>query len=555
MKRNIIAVLSLVVAMMILLTATVGCGTSKPAEDADSRQPDTKKQGEEDADRSTEKEPITFQMIMGSWPLWDEGMDADPVGQWITEQTGVTLDIELIAGELDEKYSLMLATGEYPELMAYSEAPMQSYINEGALLSYDDYLDSIPNVVSKYGDSLNALRNLADGKLYRLSQWFMGSYVLVDRAMVVRDDLMYAEFGDAMREKHTFTLEEIEQFFRTYKEENPVTEDGNEVFPLTDFSSQLRGYGPQMFGITPYYEISETQIAPDFLHPDFITMVTWFNQLYRDGLLDPEFAINKLENAQNKLSNGSSIALMCHHADVAEVNKNLEATDPNQFLQSYIRVDATGGKDAYLAMASIGMGGLSVTKNCKDVARAMEFIDFLSEPLTTFVLANGLEGGIWEYDEAGDVVILQDKVDAIPDLWDRFREYGAYKYTFMMHEGVDERFAGFDGLISDPIHGTYGVSPKEVEGRRLHWEDNDLVNRALYTGLSLEAGSPEALISQKINDILAKAFPQMVLASSEEEAIELYERAIEEVEQEGLNELMEAYSKQYFQLKELMELK
>ena len=65
-------------------------------------------------DRQESLEPITFTFYNadGLEDTW-----TDPVAQTITEQTGVTLKIDYPADSNESRVELMVATGEYPDLV------------------------------------------------------------------------------------------------------------------------------------------------------------------------------------------------------------------------------------------------------------------------------------------------------------------------------------------------------------------------------------------------------------------------------------------------------
>ena len=482
-------------------------------------------------------------------------MDADPVGRWITEKTGVTIEVDLITGDINEKYSLMLATHSYPDFLDYGGVVMERFISEGALIPYDEYLneDILPNVISKYGmRNLNALRNLNDGKLYRLTAWSMGSSYLCASAINIRHDIMQKYFGERAHTNTEFTTTEIADMFEQYKKENPQTADGAPIFPLTDWDAfQTDWLGRQLFGVLPLYEVSENNLLPHYFDPNYRELIKWLNGLYRNGLLDPEFAINKLDIAQSKLGSGSSIAIFSHVASMTMVNAALSEKDPEAYMFSHYNIynESTGSK--YLGYSTLGGGGLAVTKNCKDIDRAMEWIDFMNEPYTNFVAANGYEGGIWDFDENGNVIIHNDKVEAIPEMWERYKEYGAYKYVWMLLEGRDPRFP-YDDDVYKPMHAQAGIQPKETIGRYTFWDEHNLIIPDIYNGLDPEAGSEEAIIQTAIADIWKMAYPKMVMASSENEALALLDETLNQIRAEGLDTFMAVVSKNYAKKKALM---
>mgnify|MGYP003960195973 CR=1 FL=1 len=221
-----VRILALLLAVLMIMVAA-GCDvkkeedTTKPTKEAKTSAPKATEKAEKEKEEEPEdatQEPITFSLLMYSWPTWDEPMDADPVGKWITEQTGVTIDVELITGESDEKYSLVLAAQEYPDFMLWPGDSMATkFIEADALVAYDDYLDKLPNVVSRYGSDIGAVYDLNSGHLYRISQWAMGNSLNIQTGMTVRHDIVEDMYGERASKKGHILVSEMEELFKDYK--------------------------------------------------------------------------------------------------------------------------------------------------------------------------------------------------------------------------------------------------------------------------------------------------------------------------------------------------
>jgi len=543
--------LALIIAILLLVSGLVGC--SQSGANKNEEVSSEKTSSSDKTQDKTQGKTTTFKLLMGSRKTWDEPMSADPVGQYITEKTGVYLDVELITGDASERFALVLASNDYPDFMVWpGDALASQFISAGALIAYDEYFNLLPNVVSRFKNSIGGLYDIDTKHMYRIPQWTMGDTLQINIGLSIRHDIMEEYFGERASVNNFILMSEIEDFFKWYKEKNPAS------YPLTtNGEGGLFYYMCQPYGIPQYWEDGENAVGIYYTHEKTPDIIRTLNRWYNLGILDPEFAMNKLENMQEKLSTGSSIAVWCHESQISKVNQVLEAEDPNKYLFSYYKVTESIGNEAYYKYSSIGSGGLCVTKACSDIETAMKFINFMNDPEVMFILCNGLPGTFWDYGADGKVVPNYEAVKAIPELWDRFRKVGAYKYIWMLSEGRDNRFTAYNDDYFKIIHGEGQEIPKENLGRKTFWneKEDNLLDPTLFQGILPPSESKEGIIQAKITDIWDYAFPEMIMASSENEAIEIYNKAIKEMYDAGLKDFLDAVAKKYYIKKDLMGLK
>lgn len=561
--KTISQLLTLIVLVAFLIS---GCGSNNAANTGTT----TPAGAEKSTDNTTKaaalldpQKPISFSLLMGNWKTWDEDMTKDPVGQWITKQTGVTVNVELVTGDYSEKLSLLLATGDLPDFLSWGKDDiMAKFIANNKLLKLDEYLDAMPNVVSMYSNNMNAIKYLDDGHLYSLRQWYMGNTILPDRGFQIKHDFVQKYLPDKADKPGTILLSDLEKAFLDYKAKNPTTADGKKVYPMTNQMTNanpgnegIQDLAKMVFGVTDWWEVNDTTVSMEYTHPKYVEVVKWLNRWYREGLLDPEFAINKLENMQQKLTTGVSLACICHESETSTVNTAFTKNDPNAYMM-YYRVAAEEGQDAYKAYSPIGAAGLCVTTSCKIPDKAVAFLNFMCDPLTNFICAAGVEGGAWKYDSNGNIVALKDNINAYTDTWERFRHFGAYKYTWTLEEGKDDRLTAWKGNVYEAISGLDPgtIDPSQV-GRMTFFDKEKLVNPARYSGIDVAAGTDEAVIETKVKDIWKTSFPAMVMAGSEAAAVEKYNETIDKMKKAGLEKYETAVSKNYFKKKALLNAK
>jgi putative aldouronate transport system substrate-binding protein len=100
----------------------------------------------------------------------------DPVAKEITRITGVKLKIEYpIGGDASQKLTLLLASGDYPDLIFLKGA--QQWVDAKALLDLTPYIEKYgKNVKKVYGPFLKRLRySPADKSIYYLGCFGVGA--------------------------------------------------------------------------------------------------------------------------------------------------------------------------------------------------------------------------------------------------------------------------------------------------------------------------------------------------------------------------------------------
>ena len=168
-KVKLIALL--LVAVMIFGVATACSKTSQDQTDDQPKQTDSSGGDvtQPDAPEDKPKEPITFTMFQadpGEPPPED-----NKIIKRIREMTGVTVEIEYLVGDMEQKVGIMIAGGDYPDLIGPGQARGQ-FLNAGAFVALDDYLPKYPNLWRHYEPFIDTLRSVSsDGKIYIMDIW------------------------------------------------------------------------------------------------------------------------------------------------------------------------------------------------------------------------------------------------------------------------------------------------------------------------------------------------------------------------------------------------
>jgi putative aldouronate transport system substrate-binding protein len=463
---------------------------------------------------------------------------SDPVAKEIVKKSGVTLELEQPTGDPNEKLNLMLGGNNYPDIvdMSLSTGIIEKYVNANALVPLDDLIDQYgPNIKKMYGDNLNKARS-SDGKLYYLSNWYGEDETDVVSGFLMRHDILKELAGDKADNAKPFTQEEFINLLKDYKAKYP---NGTPFTLRNDSSNEFLGHLKGMFGMKTYYNDNGT-LSYDVRDPKYLTMLKFINELYRDGLLEKEWVVNKTTLWTQKLSSGNVFASLGAYWDPVDANTSLASTkgQDSVFIGYNVVGDGIQPQDVtYGGMSSMGWDGIGITKNCKDPVAAIKFLDFLASEDGQYLMMWGVQGTDYTV-ENGKHVPNQDVLKQLQsDPNAAIKSTGIGKYTWCIKNG-----AGSDGTFYDMVDSYQDDPVKEASTKNLtgsYWDT------AEYSSLAPQGSTPEGLKAQKLTDIETKAIPKIVDASSEAEMEQQYHQMISDMDAAGMKDVEKVINDNY----------
>ena len=509
MKKKIASVLALAMAF----SALAGCGSSADTQTAS---------GTENADGQV---TISF---------FDKNSGTrtftDPVALELEARTGVTIDLISPTGDPGEKLALMLASQDYPDivLMDRSSDIVNQYIEAGALVNLSDYMDLMPNVQEMYGDVLNKTR-YTDGNNYYLSNWY-GYDPDPMNGMICRYDIMVELVGQERADSsEPFTWSEFVDLLKQFKEKYP-TINGRDSIALMigePGSGSINGEFLGLNGMYPMY-VDDDGVHLSTQDPSFLTAIHQMNELYTEGLLDPEWTSNNEELRNQKLSGGYVFCYAGAYWDTWSGSTSLMASEGEDAEYLAYKVVADGldpSEVTTTSRSSLGWDAIAITTNCQDIEAACKFIDYCASQEGQDLLLWGIEGQDWEYVDGvrtpiGDIV---EQYQA--DSSNVVDQTGITKWTWFVKNSNHE---------DDDTTCRIWFNEKD---RSATYAYNNLTDgyydSAEFSNLQPAGSTTEALEYQKLMDIFDQAYPNMVNASSQAECDAVYEQMLADLENAG----------------------
>jgi len=226
----------------------------------------------------------------------------------IRERTNVTLDFQLVpASDFDTRKSILLATDMMPDVIRGNPSDVRQFARTGMFLNLMDYAEYMPNFLNlinapdRYADTRSMFMN---GNLYaffRLEHFRVG----VAPQPMIRMDLL---------ETHNIpvpaTWDQLYDAFLQLKAQYPdmyimSTRNGTNYL-IGQIAFALGSGGFEGFNSSQgiYFEPELGQYLFGPIQDNFKVVIEFLHNMFRDGLLDPDYAVATRDITWERLSSG-----------------------------------------------------------------------------------------------------------------------------------------------------------------------------------------------------------------------------------------------------------
>lgn len=456
--------------------------------------------------------PVTFDWYVNySWFGAKWGVDS--TSQYITEKTGVSLNLIAPAGNENEKLNTMIAANTLPDFitLGWWEDPLRKMV-EGDLVyslnkladKYDPYFFkvAVPARLNWYRQKdgnvycyPNASYSPSDIKKYKVKS---------NQTFEVRKDIYEAIGKPDMR-----TPEGFLKALKMAKEKFPAV-NGQPLIPIgfhefTDVGcTSLEGYLQNFLAIPPEINGKFQDPALGLNHPEYLRWLKTLCKANQMGLLSKDIFIDKRSQMDEKIAQGRYFALLYQRTDLDTQNASLYLKNPNGY---YMAIDGpSNSKLSPPTLQDPGVAGWTVTlisKNCKNPKRAVQFLSYCLSEEGQHDFYFGKKGVCYE-DMDGksqflpDVLKLRDTNRASFDT----RYGGSKKYWMLM-----------DGPLLDQWEPEEPMPTKQLAD----WTVGKLVSKSAYFNTIPPSDSEEGIVQKKISNLWGITLPKLLLAKSDGE--------------------------------------
>lgn len=313
----------------------------------------------------------------------------------LEEATGYDLEYEFLPQENPfDQLNLMFAGGdvEYDYIFIganeVSKNLFATYASKGLLTDLTDLVGSYPNIMNLDERLLNTLT--VDGHIYAICS---SALALTNPNNMVRIDWL-----DAVGMEAPTTRDEFYDMLVAFKEQDPDGL-GENLIPFVAGPGDMVATISATFGILYPYEDRDGKLIDTRLTPEYKEYLTFMHQLFAEGLLDPDFAINNGSTTNEKIAAGR-VGYFAGWTDPASnylAAVRAEGIEDRMIYAVPPLKDDEGNQRLRSGHNGQGLSGIGFIPAASEKAeQVLDFIDTFLEPATFESLIHGEEGVDYE---------------------------------------------------------------------------------------------------------------------------------------------------------------
>ncbi|WP_438349306.1 extracellular solute-binding protein [Paenibacillus sp. FA6] len=314
----------------------------------------------------------------------------DPVAAFLEEKTGYKVKYETLPLENpDDKLNILMANNEPYDIVKLSGTQYNRLAVQGALEPLNTLLEEHGQDLLKATPSEFFENAKVDGQIYGIPEKHPRGFV--GSALAINQNLL-----DELNMQVPTTIDEFYALLVAIKEKKGIV-------PLTGFESVI----PEIsgaFGVVTSFDEQDGKLIHRLEGPGMKEYLAFMNKLYKEGLMDPEWPVNKTETIQQKFTTGKAGIMTYGWGLAAPVTEALKKNDPDAEITL---ITSLKGEDGEIGNWVQG-GGVSwyiaIPKSSKNKEEAMKYMNMKVEPELFKEMAIGVEGVHYSNDSEGNML-------------------------------------------------------------------------------------------------------------------------------------------------------
>jgi len=391
-KRVVSATLSVALVMSVL----AGCGAEKNNAQAS----ETSSQSTQTAGTSEKisEEPITISMFLQDSA--DQAISLDlPIIKEITKRTNISFDFVTgpsTEAQFREKFNVIIASGSIPDVVIspYRD-DMLKVAEQGIFEPLEEHIDKIaPNFKKILTDDPNYNKDLksSDGKDYFLP--FIGA-VKTFKVWMVREDWL-----KKLNLKTPVTLDDWYNMLKAFKEKDPNGNGKPDEIPYTTRNTKagvlsfMEAYGISGFEANEQFFIEDSKVKYAYTDPRCKDALTYISKLYKEGLIDPEYATNDTKVWLSRITNEVAGSLQDTTARAYSLGDQIKIANPKSDASLLVVAPPKGPTGIQMTTSQMqpvrGLTAISVNSKYKE--QIVKLFDYFYSEEGSLLMNFGIEG-------------------------------------------------------------------------------------------------------------------------------------------------------------------
>lgn len=321
----------------------------------------------------------------------------------LEEKFGVKITTEIPpVANYKERLQIMLAGGEYPDLIAFTDHNDPAFIsavNSGIIEPINEYLDLMPNLKKYTSDfTFESLKVKGDDSIYAIPR----SSLMRADGFAVREDWLN-KIGMSIPEDGKITLDQLTEMLRKFTFDDP---DGNGmkdtygVMAFQDANGNFELPFTYPFGVCGWQEHDGQYKYMDekycLEHSNYKNALEYANMLYEEGLMDPDSLTMKVNAAKDRYKKGIEGVVTEFVGALPDYENALKLNNPDAKI-GYI--SSIEGPEGYSEGTMFGAGYywcLALTKDSANKEKICQMIDYMLSDEGWEIVKYGFEGVNYE---------------------------------------------------------------------------------------------------------------------------------------------------------------
>ncbi len=383
------------------------------------------------------------------------------VVQVLSEKTKTNFDfVNSPTTGTEEKFNLMMASGDIPDLVIYTQDPILEYTRAFAPLN-DLIEEYCPNYAQLMEENpyLRKDTTAADGNIYTIQSKAPFKFA---NAFIVRQDWL-----DKLGLEVPTTLEDFYDVLKAFKEQDPNGNGEADEIPLvasdarrTDAESPGLSMFDASFGIDEDFYVSDdgSEILFGATDSRMKDALTYLNRLYSEGLIDQEYLTRDYASYEGLITSSRAGMWIAWGVAVEDVGT---IEDPNAELSIILPPAGEDGQiRVYSQMPQTRTNALAISKDSQVKEHIMEIWNYVFSEEGTILTNYGVEGETYEMVD-GDPEYLESVLTSADGVLNTLRKSGVNSWL-PLNQMADAEFdrssdkftaavEEYDQYIVDPV--------------------------------------------------------------------------------------------------------
>jgi putative aldouronate transport system substrate-binding protein len=554
-KKNL---LLSVLSVFMVFTLLVGCGsgkTSAPPENEPVKQGDTGQESSETPKSDLYelgKEPleVSFYGNYGWYqlPKWGK----DPASKWIQDNLKITVNGISSGGNNAQKLQTMIAGNELPDIIWTDRGPDIERLREaGMLVPLDEYIDKYPNFKKYLSENHKALLRSPDGKIYQVPNYY--TQQPNGNAGYAINKKIYKELGSPKLETTDDLYAYLQAVHKKFPEVTPfetgLAKDGHGIDQL--FSS----FKENNLSLTRFFAVPDgDKMVSIYKDPGFRESVVYTAKLMREKLMTQDANTQTEDQVREKAMNGkfAVIATFDPMKMLAVADEELKKKDPEDgymFIKPIVKQGLDASKIYPGTYNQLGWNVAAITTNAKNPEAIFAMLDWMTGPEGSMVLNWGPPGadGYWDGFEADGLTPKFNKDKYMND---------PKTLSEINGKAGDLVWVGNTMFMDNTKKQMLSTVPADKIDFSNRWQmEVTWASQGDFTeflGWEPTPDSEEGIARQSVRDIWLTARAKSMYAKSDEEALQILDKAHDDSMKVGYQKFLDHVTKVWTENKKAM---